>query len=91
MNIKKRNNKIDTFIPQKIKTSIINSAYDINYSLTDSDIKLILYNILKTLTDLNGNNQDTSVYEVRGIIYCILIELGFKEVAISYMNTEFNK
>lgn len=91
MNIKKRNNSIETFFPQKIKTSVVNSAYDINYSLTDSDIKLILYHILKTLNTLHNNTEDTSVYEIRGIIYCVLIELGFREIAISYININFNK
>lgn len=91
MLIIKRNLKKDTFTPDKIKTSIINSANDINFSLTNSDVNLILKKIISTLNELHSNNEDTSVYEVRGVIYCVLIELGFKAVANSYMNTKFNK
>lgn len=91
MQIKKRNHKKDLFTMDKIKTSINNSANDINFPLTDSDVRLVLRRISQVLDTLHPNGEDTSVYEVRGIIYCVLIELGFKKVANSYMDTKFNK
>lgn len=84
MNIIKKTGAIEKFDIDKIRTSIENSAYDVDFSLNNSDVKMLLNEILKTLKNIRSNK--TSSYEIRGIIHYVLYSNDFKEVASSYMN-----
>lgn len=84
MNIIKKTGKVEKFDLDKIKTSIENSAYDINFSLNNSDVKMLLNEISKILKVIRKDK--TSSYEIRGIIHYVLYTNDFKEVAKAYMN-----
>lgn len=88
MKITKRDKTIENLELDKIKTSIENSAYDINFILTLSDINIIIKDIKIILESLHCFDGTTSTYEVRGIIYHTLINNGFSEIASSYMKTK---
>lgn len=93
MKVIKRNGSIYELDIDKLKTSILNSASDINILLTQSDIKLVANEVLHILNIIHKNDKlrTTSTYELRGIVHYVLVKQGFKDVANSYMDTDFKK
>lgn len=93
MKVRKRNGFINDFEVSKIETSILKPAYTINSSLTESDVKFLINEILYIINDVHKNNEGNmiSAYELKGIVYCALVNEGFKEVAAAYMDTNFRK
>lgn len=93
MNVIKRNGSLYELDIDKLKISIINSANDINIILTHSDVKLLVNKVLSILNNIHKNDKlcTTSSYELRGIVYYVLVDQGFKNVADSYMDTAFRK
>lgn len=83
--IKKKHGNIEDFNIKKIRTSLENSANDINFILTESDINIILRDIENTLKGLRNNDGHTSSYEIRGLIYNILNNMKFDKLCRSYM------
>lgn len=83
--IKKKHGNIEDFNIKKIRTSLENSANDINFILTESDIQIILGDIENTLKELRNNDGHTSSYEIRGLIYNILNNMKFDKLCRSYM------
>ncbi|SHK43832.1 ATP cone domain-containing protein [Hathewaya proteolytica DSM 3090] len=86
MKIVKRSGKIVDFSMDKIKTSIETSACDINFSLTSSDINILMDDLSSLLINLRSEDGLTSSFEVRGLIYEVMMKHGFKDVCRSYMN-----
>jgi len=85
MKIVKRTGKIEDFDLSKIKTSILNSSSDANILLNNSDIKLLIREIEITLKNIR-KLEPTTAYEVRGIVYHVLIKNGFIRIAKAYMS-----
>ena len=85
MKIVKRTGKIEDFDLSKIKTSILNSSSDVNIPLNNSDIKLLIREIEITLKNIR-KSEPTTAYEVRGIVYHVLIKNGFVRIAKAYMS-----
>ena len=81
----KRNGNIEEFDINKLRVSIINSADDINFILTEGDINILLNQIKKRLSELTNDNRATSTYEIRGLVYHALMNNGFKGIVKSYM------
>ena len=82
----KRKGNIQDLDMDKISASIVNSADDIKFTLTQSDINIVLNQIKKNLAELTKGNRSTSTYEIRGLVYHSLIDNGFKAVVRSYMH-----
>lgn len=93
MKIIKRNGSIYDLDVDKIKTSILNSANDINVLLTASDVKLLVNKVLSIINNIHKDDKlrITSAYELRGIVYYVLVNQGFKNVANAYMDNGFRK
>lgn len=93
MQVRKRNGFIRNFKTIKIEYSIINSANDVGIFLTESDIKLLVHEILYMITKVHKDSLSRviSTYELKGMVYCALINEGFSEVAESYMDIAFKK
>ncbi len=93
MKVRKRNGFVYDFNIDKIKTSILNSACNANIFLNESEIKFLINEILYMINNVHKNNTTrmTSSYELKGIVYCALVNEGFKDVATSYMDTNFRK
>jgi transcriptional repressor NrdR len=86
MKVVKRSGYSDELSLEKVKTSIMNSADDINYTLTESDLNVIL-TVFKELLDMVARDANaTSVYELRGLILESLTRNGFSQVAKSYID-----
>ncbi|CAM3008445.1 ATP cone domain-containing protein [Hathewaya histolytica] len=88
MKIIKRSGNIESFNLEKIRTSLENCANDVNVTLTEGDIKTILSDILSTLEKTRKDASPTSVYEIRGLIYTILINHKFETLCKAYMFEE---
>ena len=57
MKVRKRNGFIYDFEVNKIKTSILNSALNANISLTDSDVKSLINEILYIINNIHKNKK----------------------------------
>lgn len=86
MEIIKRNGKTEQFVIAKINTSISNCAQELSSPLTEGDMKLLTNIVKKKLFDLHRDTSPTSSYEVKGIVYKVLSENGFKKIAAEYIS-----
>lgn len=85
MKVIKKNGKVESFSKNKLKVSLENSAKDINIFLTESDLNLILKDIIKIIKSINKDDL-TSTYEVTGIVIQVLKDEGFEKIIESYIN-----
>lgn len=86
MKVIKRNGLTQEFNINKIKTSIINSADDINTSLTESDANLICTQIESKIKSIRKDGSNTSSYEIISVIIDVLRENHFSNILDSYIN-----
>ncbi len=84
MKIIKKNGSIQEFDLNKICTSIIRAAEDIGIYVNQSDINILTHDIQNKLQTLH--RKETSSYEIFGLTLQILIENGYKDIALSYLN-----
>lgn len=81
----KRKGNIQEFDIGKVEISIVNSADDIGYILTQGDISTVLNQFKRRLSELTKDGRNTSACEIRGLVYYVLRENGFRDVVKSYM------
>lgn len=86
MEIIKRNGVIEQFLITKTEISISNCSQELLLPLTESDIKFLSNLINEKLFSLHRDTSPTSSYEVKGIVYKILCENGFKRIAEEYIS-----
>lgn len=86
MHIIKKNGKIEEFLSTKISTSVSNCAAELETQLTEGDLKHIIKKTVDILHSLDRENSPTSSYEVKCVVYRVLRENGFKNIAQEYMN-----
>lgn len=89
MKIVKRDGRLEEFDAKKIKISIENAANDSDTVLNESDLKILVSDVEKTLSNIRKNSLVTSSYEVVGVIFDVLKRDGFNKVLKSYV--EFDK
>lgn len=89
MKIIKKDGRLEEFNINKIKTSIGNAASDSGSILNESDLKIIVSDIEKTIITIRKDSLITSSYEVIGIIFNILRKNGFNSILKYYV--EFDK
>ncbi|WP_061996714.1 ATP cone domain-containing protein [Clostridium sp. ATCC 25772] len=87
MNIIKKNGRIEELKKDKIKVSIENAAKDSATMLNNSDVELLVSDIMKTLKKLRRDG-DTSSYEVSGVVLHILNKNKFDDILNSYAQNE---
>lgn len=87
MNIIKKDGLVQEFNEKKIYTSILNAATDIGESeINESDLKILVSDILKKINEIRKDGTPTSSYEVKGVIISILLKDGFTQVFKSYIH-----
>lgn len=89
MKIVKKDGRLEEFNSKKIKTSIENSANDCDTVLNESDLKILVSDVEKTLINIRKDSLVTSSYEVIGAIFEVLKRDGFNNVLKAYI--EFDK
>ncbi|HCJ57784.1 MAG TPA: hypothetical protein DHV55_10825 [Clostridiaceae bacterium] len=85
MLVVKKNGSLQEFNIEKIRTSVNNCLCSDDCYMTEGDINALSTQVNRILTEVSKGNAHTSTYEIRGIVYHVLMENGFKEVAKSYM------
>ncbi|MBE6062924.1 MAG: hypothetical protein E7207_05035 [Clostridium butyricum] len=85
MKVLKKNRIKEEFNLSKVRRSIANAASDANIILNESDLS----NICKTVEDVlkADGKEETSSYEIFGVIVFKLKELDYKEVAKEYIKS----
>lgn len=89
MKIIKKDGRLEEFSINKIKTSIENAAYDSHSFLNESDLNILVSDVVKTIKNIRKDSLITSSYEVIGIIFNVLMRDGFNNVLKAYV--EFDK
>ncbi|GAA0777520.1 ATP cone domain-containing protein [Clostridium subterminale] len=79
----KKNGKVVSFQPSKIKTSVENAGSDVGIHLNSKELDLIISDVESILVSLS--REITTGYEVRSIVVEALIKYGYKNIAKSYM------
>ena len=86
MKIIKKDGRIQDFDESKIQTSINNASKDLDeMALNESDIKVIASDVVNTLKKLR-KDDNTSSYEVFGVITDVLVKDGFDILLKSFIN-----
>jgi transcriptional regulator NrdR family protein len=78
--VKRRGNIVD-FNPDKIRTSVANSAEDAKIYLNERELELIANEVQKIISDVRGPDGTTSSYEIRGVVVRVLKNMGYKDIA----------
>ena len=83
----KKDGRLQEFDESKIRTSIENAAKSISQvPLNEADINVISSDVVDKIKKIRKNNDNTSSYEIIGIIVDILKKDGFREVAREFLN-----
>ena len=87
MMIIKKDGRLQDFDENKIKTSIGNAARSISQApLNEADIKIISADVVNTIRSIRKNNDNTSSYEIIGVIVDTLKKDGFREVIKEFLS-----
>ncbi|NLM43767.1 MAG: hypothetical protein GX201_07140 [Clostridiales bacterium] len=86
MLVLKKNGSYQEFDMEKIKKSIDNCRCKVDCYMNEGDIRALANQFKEIFLQVTKDNIHTSSYEIRGIVYHVLMENGFKNVAKSYMD-----
>lgn len=81
LKVVKRDGRIVDFDPDRIKTSVANSARDSEIQITEKELKLIANAVEKTISKVRGESGITSTYEIRGVVVRALKDMGYRNIA----------
>lgn len=88
LKVVKRDGRILDFDPEKIKTSVENSANDSHIQIMEKELELVARAVQKNIEKVRGADGITSSYEIRGAIVRVLKELGYKNIARDFYDRE---
>lgn len=89
MQVIKKDGRLQELDVNKIKISILNATSGTKALLNESDIKIIVKDIIKIIEDLRSEYGNTSSYEIVGVVVEVLKRDGFDDVISSYI--EYSK
>lgn len=84
MNVLKRDGRTEAFALEKIATSVINAADDVNVRISDKDGLIVAMDVQNLIRRLRGEDGLTSSYEIRGVLNCVLRHFGYHKVFEHY-------
>jgi len=84
----KRDGRVIDFNEENIKTSIANSASDVDIQITKKELELIAHAVQKSIIKMRGIDGVTSTFEIRNVIVKELNEFGYKAIANDFTNQE---
>lgn len=85
MQVIKKDGRVQDLEANKIKVSILNATNETKALLNESDINVIVKDIIKVIENLRSQYGNTSSYEITGIVVEVLKRDGFEEVVSSYI------
>ncbi|SFU70818.1 ATP cone domain-containing protein [Clostridium sp. DSM 8431] len=87
MKVIKKDGRIQEFDKEKIYGSLNNAVVGMDEEkFNESDIRVLVSDIVNKINSIRKDNDSTSSYEIRGIIADALIEDGFSDVLDIYLN-----
>lgn len=84
MRVIKRNNTIDIFNPSKIRQSILNASNSSGILITDMELEYLTREITRKLNKIRY--EDTSSYEIYGIVIEVLKYHNYTNIYNQYIN-----
>lgn len=85
MRVIKKDGSIQSFDADKIANSILSSTRDNKELLNESDVKIIIEDVIAKIKEIRGENGNTSSYEITGIVISMLDRDGFDDVISSFI------
>lgn len=86
MKIIKKDGRIQEFDEKKIFTSIDNASRDLKeVTLNESDIRIIVDDIVSALNKTRKDGTPTSSYEIIGVVSDVLYKDGFGAILKAYI------
>ena len=85
MKVIKKDGSIQSFDANKITNSILNATRDNQALLNESDIKIIIEDVIDRIRKIRRENDSTSSYEITGIVISVLDRDGFGDVINSFI------
>ncbi|MBP3914980.1 ATP cone domain-containing protein [Clostridium sp.] len=86
MKILKKDGRKEEFNINKVLVAVYAASIDLKEYLNESDLKIIRADVENVLHVLCRDFNYTSAYEVKMIVYEVLLTRGFKHIADAYMN-----
>ena len=88
MQVIKKDGRLQELEADKIKVSILNATSETKALLNESDINVLVKDIIKAIENLRSEYGNTSSYEIIGVVVDVLKRDGFEEVVSSYVGYE---
>lgn len=85
MKVVKKDGSIESFDANKIANSILNATRDKKALLNESDIKIIIEDVIDRIKKFRVENDSTSSYEITGVVISMLDRDGFDDVISSFI------
>ncbi|WP_195999966.1 ATP cone domain-containing protein [Clostridium sp. 1001271B_151109_B4] len=85
MKVIKKDGSIQSFDANKITNSILNATRDNQALLNESDIKIIIEDVIDRIKKIRRENDSTSSYEITGVVISVLDRDGFGDVINSFI------
>lgn len=86
MQVIKKNGHVQEMNIVKIERSIKNAATDISYNLNESDINILVKDVVNKIKFIRKDGSNTSSYEIQAIIIEKLVQDGFNQIADSFIS-----
>lgn len=88
MQVIKKDGRLQELEANKIKVSILNATSETKALLNESDINILVKDIIKAIENLRSEYGNTSSYEIIGVVVDVLKRDGFEDVVSSYVGYE---
>lgn len=85
MKVVKKDGSIESFDANKIANSILNATRNKKALLNESDIKIIIEDVIDRIKKFREENDSTSSYEITGVVISMLDRDGFDDVISSFI------
>ena len=80
MKVIKKDGRLQELDLEKIKISILSATNDSKELLNESDVKILVEDINSKMKEVRKDGEDTSSYEISGIVIAILKRDGFSDI-----------
>ncbi|WP_459128802.1 ATP cone domain-containing protein [Guggenheimella bovis] len=81
MKLLKKDGRIQDYDVKKLETSLLLTADDIQFPLSQKEAELLGKKVTEILTSLRGEDGLTSSFEVRGVTVEVLLENKYKDLS----------
>ena len=88
MKVIKRDGRLQELDLEKIKISILSATNESKELLNESDVKILVEDINSKIKEVRKEGEDTSSYEISGIVIAILKRDGFSDIIEKYVAYE---